>query len=274
MKKLLFVLIGMLTFGISQVDAQTTEKVEKKVIIKKKKVDKDGKEVVEVIEAEGKEAEELIQKMKEDGEMGDIEIEMDVEEGKTVKKVKKKHSMHKEHKVLHKSHGDEKMIKVSVDSKGEKDGENVFVIKVDDGDGEKVIEWTGDEGEYPVEMKEFMKEGNMKIKMSEDPEGEGMMIVSVERDDDNIPEVNVRMGIELTNLEGTLEVDNVQEGSPAHTAGFMKGDLVTEINGYHIAGYAGLMDHLAKHKPGDKVDVRVIRDGKAQIISLTLASKE
>ena len=275
MKNILIVLIGIFTLGITQVDAQATEKekVEKKVVIKKKIVDKDGKEVVEVIEAEGEEAEALIKKMEAEGEMEDVEIDIKVEGGKTKKTIRKAHKIHKDHKVIQKSHDGEKMIKVSVDSKGKKDGENIFIIKVDDGDEERVIEWTGEEGEIPEEMQKYLQEGNMKIKIAKEEDMEGAT-VWVERDDSNLPEVSVRMGVELTNLDGIVEVGGVQEASPAKAAGLQEGDLITEIDGYHIQGYNGLMEKLAKHKPGDKIEVRFIRDGKAQTAHLTLAAKE
>lgn len=287
MKNILLILIVFLSAGILQVNAQEVkkeikkevkkevkkegdEKVVKKVVIKKKTVKDDGTVVEEVIEAEGAEADDLIKKMKEEDDFEGIDMEMEMDGGMTEKKIKIK----KDHKVIHKSHGDEKMIKVGVDTIKDEDGENVFVIKVDDGDGEKEFNWTSKDGEMPEEMKKYMKEGNMIIHLDEEGEGDmNEFIVKVESDE-ALPDVNVRMGVELINTESTLEVGSVQKGSPASEAGLTSEDMITEIDGYYIPDYAGLMERLSMYKPGDHIEVRYIRAGKAHTTKLKLAAKE
>ncbi len=271
MKKILFLLIAFFSIGLVQVDAQDPEKkVEKKVIVKKKTVKEDGTVVEEVIEAEGEEAEALLKKMKEEEGLEDIEIDIEMEGNMKKKKMK----VHKEHKTIHKSHGKEKMIKVGVDTKKTGDGENVFVIKVDDGDGEKEFNWTGKEGEIPEEMKEFLQKDGMIIHLDEDGEGDMKEIIVKVESDEDLPKVNVRMGVELSDTGGPIEIGHIQDGSPAASSGLQSGDLITEIDGYHIGNYRGLMERLTTYKAGDNVEVRYIRDGKSSTVKLKLASKE
>ena len=137
----------------------------------------------------------------------------------------------------------------------------------------KVIEWTGKEGEIPEGMEQYMKEGNMKIKISKDHDTDDVM-VWVQDDEEDLPEVSVRMGVEIVSEGETVEVGGVQDDSPAQKAGLQEGDLITEINGYHVSGYNGLLKNLAKYKAGDKIEVRYIRQGKAQTSNLTLVGKE
>ena len=270
MKKILILLVGIFLIGMTPSQAQTTKEV-KKVIIKKK-VDKDGKVSVETIEAEGDEADALIKKMKEDGELEGIDIEMDGNK-KVVKKTMKKGNV----QIIKSKGADKEMkmekeikVKVTADGDGE---EKIYVIKIDDGDGEKVMEWKGD-GEMPEEMKKHLKDGNMEIHMDEDHEGgEHSVMVFVGEEDEDMPEVNVRMGVELSPSKSNVKVMNVMADSAAEKAGLKSGDIITEIDGFHIGNYKNLMERLSQHKAGDKISVRYIRDNKASTAEVELKGK-
>jgi membrane-associated protease RseP (regulator of RpoE activity) len=275
MKKFLFLLLVFFSVGTVQTFAQEVKKevkkkTEKKVVIKKKTVKDDGTVVEEVIEAEGEEAEALLKKMKEEEGLEDVEIEMEMDGDLTKKKVR----ITKDQQTTKGSYGEEKMITVGVDTKKDADGENVFVIKVDDGDGEKEFNWNSEDGQIPEEMKKYMKKGGIAINLDEKGEGEMKEIIVRVESDEDLPEVNVRMGVELVDTEGTVEVGNTQDGSPAAAAGLMKGDLITEIDGYHISGYSGLLKRLSNYQPGDEIDVRYVRNGKASTTRLELAARQ
>lgn len=62
--------------------------------------------------------------------------------------------------------------------------------------------------------------------------------------------------------DGAL-LTNVEEGSPADAAGLVKGDVVVDIAGTHVAGGEDLVQAVAEHKPGDKVKVTYYR-GKSK----------
>lgn len=63
-----------------------------------------------------------------------------------------------------------------------------------------------------------------------------------------------------------------QEGSPGLKAGMRKGDVVTAVNGEPIKDARDLAKRIAGMQPGTKADVTIWRDGKSQVLQLTLGS--
>jgi serine protease Do len=57
-------------------------------------------------------------------------------------------------------------------------------------------------------------------------------------------------------------VDAVQPESPAAKAGLKAGDVILTLDGASITGSAGLRNLVAARKPGTKVALKVLRDGK------------
>lgn len=112
-------------FGINTIEAQTKET--KKIVIKKKTIDADGNETIEIKELEGEDAELFI--LEEEGADGEeIEIEIEMEGGDSKQK-----------------------------------NEKAFKIMTLDSDGkQKVIEWDG-EGEMPEEVKSLIKEHEIDL---------------------------------------------------------------------------------------------------------------
>jgi serine protease Do len=58
--------------------------------------------------------------------------------------------------------------------------------------------------------------------------------------------------------------------SPAAKAGVKDGDIITKVAGDKIDSTHSLQSLIGKHKPGDKIEITVNRDGKDQTISVTL----
>jgi S1-C subfamily serine protease len=73
-----------------------------------------------------------------------------------------------------------------------------------------------------------------------------------------------------TNAKDGIVVANVVPGSPAAAAGLKRGDVITAVEGTPITDPSALGRWLSTHKPGDKMALTVIRDGKEQQINLTL----
>jgi Zn-dependent M28 family amino/carboxypeptidase len=69
--------------------------------------------------------------------------------------------------------------------------------------------------------------------------------------------------------DGVL-VGDVSDGTSASEAGIKPGDRLIKWNGKKIEGVESWMPMLSEAKPGDVVDVTVIRDGKEQVIKVTL----
>ncbi len=63
------------------------------------------------------------------------------------------------------------------------------------------------------------------------------------------------------NIRGVLIV-GVFIDSPADKAGIQTGDIITAINGNEITRVRDVLEMVASHKPGDKVMIRLLRDGE------------
>ena len=68
----------------------------------------------------------------------------------------------------------------------------------------------------------------------------------------------VREVVEGGSADGSLEVD----------------DIIIGIDGKRVKNFAGLQEELAKHRPGDKVKVKVIRDKKEKTVEMTLKNEQ
>lgn len=76
----------------------------------------------------------------------------------------------------------------------------------------------------------------------------------------------------LPKTSGSL-VDDVLSGQPAMRAGIKPGDVITALEGVEVATARTLLDAIAKLKPGTAAAVTVLRDGKEQIISVTVGER-
>lgn len=92
----------------------------------------------------------------------------------------------------------------------------------------------------------------------------GWLGVSIQ---DLTPDLAKSLGIRET--AGAL-VSNVETGSPADKAGLKRGDLITGINTKKVDDSTGLRNMIASTAPGTKIDVRIIRDGKEQTVTVAL----
>jgi len=73
--------------------------------------------------------------------------------------------------------------------------------------------------------------------------------------------------LHLPNRHGAL-VPQVEAGSAADKAGIRAGDVIVALDGEPIKNAHDLPIRVARHKPGDRVKVRVIRDGKPKEITV------
>lgn len=70
--------------------------------------------------------------------------------------------------------------------------------------------------------------------------------------------------------EPGLIVDAVSPKGPADKAGLEDGDRIVSLGGVKITDIYDYMDELQKHRPGEKVAVEVVRDGKKIELEVTL----
>ena len=81
-----------------------------------------------------------------------------------------------------------------------------------------------------------------------------------------------RLGAELARIGNETRVAQVLPGSPAEQAGLKEGDLVTDINGQPVASLDRVQfdEKIPNGKPGTKVTLTVMRDGKSRKLTAKL----
>lgn len=89
-----------------------------------------------------------------------------------------------------------------------------------------------------------------------------------------IQDVNAQLATDkdLNTLKGVY-IANVNEGTAAAEAGLREEDVIIAINGKTVATTAQLQEQVALNRPGDKIDVTYIRDGKTKTVTATLKNQ-
>lgn len=79
--------------------------------------------------------------------------------------------------------------------------------------------------------------------------------------------------LKLTEIDG-LYVNSTLEGGAAEKAGIKKGDIIKKLDGQEINSSARLQERVGTMRPGDKLTLSVLRDGKLKEFNLTLKGDE
>ena len=94
------------------------------------------------------------------------------------------------------------------------------------------------------------------------------------------------LGVEIRNITdelskekdlGTLDgvyVNDVVEMSSAAVAGIKKGDIITKINDTPVKSASELQEQIGRYRPGDKVQIELIRNKKTQVLEATLKNRQ
>lgn len=78
----------------------------------------------------------------------------------------------------------------------------------------------------------------------------------------------------LKDISEGVYVESVNENSAGAIAGIKSGDVIIGLDGKNIKSSPELLEEIGKRRPGDKVALEVIRNGKTQIINVYLKNKE
>ncbi len=94
------------------------------------------------------------------------------------------------------------------------------------------------------------------------------------------------LGVSLTDLTPELRahfaesedagvmVSRVVDGSPAATAGLQVGDVITAVDGELVKRSWELTQQVRQHEPEEQVSLEIFRDGRRQLIEVTLAERD
>ncbi|MET8831155.1 trypsin-like peptidase domain-containing protein [Streptomyces sp. NPDC004610] len=66
----------------------------------------------------------------------------------------------------------------------------------------------------------------------------------------------------------------VTEGGPGDQAGIEPGDVITEIDGQRVHSGEELIVKTRSHRPGDRLELKLLRDGEERTLSLVLGSSD
>lgn len=75
--------------------------------------------------------------------------------------------------------------------------------------------------------------------------------------------------LNINETEG-FYIDEIESGYGADSAGLVRGDIIKSIDGFKINRFSDLSGYLSSKRPGDKVKVKFVRDGKLETAEITL----
>lgn len=78
-----------------------------------------------------------------------------------------------------------------------------------------------------------------------------------------------QQGINPGSVKGVF-ITGIQKGSAADAAGLQEGDIIQSIDGKELFSSAEFSERIARHRPGDKVELKFLRNGKSNSTSATL----
>lgn len=82
-----------------------------------------------------------------------------------------------------------------------------------------------------------------------------------------------QQGITPGSVKGVF-ITGIQKGSAADDAGLEEGDIIQRLDSVELFSSAEFSEHIARHRPGDKIKLEYLRNGKVQITTATLKSED
>jgi S1-C subfamily serine protease len=74
-------------------------------------------------------------------------------------------------------------------------------------------------------------------------------------------------------IESGVFISDVLQGGPAAEADVRNNDVLTHVDDEAVTGTGDLRTILARHNPGDRVELTLLRDGKTVKITVLLRAK-
>jgi serine protease Do len=86
---------------------------------------------------------------------------------------------------------------------------------------------------------------------------------------DVTPELIAKENLKLNAVKG-IYLSTINEGGAAKEAGLKEKDVIIKFNGVSVGSVSELQEQLGKYRPGDKADITYMRNGKENVVTLTL----
>lgn len=81
------------------------------------------------------------------------------------------------------------------------------------------------------------------------------------------------MATQMGAADGGVAVGQVYPDTPGAKAGLAPGDVVTEVDGVRVTKADALVRAIGTHKPGEVLELTVLKDGKSKKLRVTLAER-
>ena len=78
--------------------------------------------------------------------------------------------------------------------------------------------------------------------------------------------------LDLTRLKGVYVKDVMDDGA-AKSAGVKSGDVIVKVGAMNVDNVPELQEQVGKFSPGDKVAITLVRDGKEEVMDMTLLGR-
>jgi hypothetical protein len=78
---------------------------------------------------------------------------------------------------------------------------------------------------------------------------------------------------DMSPIDFGVRITGVREGSPAEQAGLQGGDVIVELEGKEVSDLYAYTYALREHRPGDEVEIIVMRDGERVSLTATLGQR-
>ncbi len=87
------------------------------------------------------------------------------------------------------------------------------------------------------------------------------------------PEKIAFLGHRGENAEVGVKVSDVTSDAPLSKAGIVVGDIIIDVDGQYIGNTTELEKAIRKKAPGDKINIRYVRQGKAEMVEVELVQR-
>jgi len=170
-----------------------------------------------------------------------------------------------------------------------KDTEQIVITLKGDNKEKIIIEVTGDKVLVNGKPAEDLKDGDIKVLRNKFKTFEGLNAYTIPRTGPNsfnynfdwngqdaltyygmADEKKAMLGVVTEKVEQGAKVNEVTETSAAEKAGIKEGDIITSIGDAKVEDPDDLSEAIRKHKPGEKVNVTLLRDKKEQKLTAEL----
>jgi putative serine protease PepD len=81
------------------------------------------------------------------------------------------------------------------------------------------------------------------------------------------------LGVRLAETDDGVRLSDVLPGEPAERAGLENGDVVLEADGKPVESGSDIQSAVGAHKPGEKLELRIDRNGDERTVTVTLGTR-